>query len=190
MNTRRLVLVQLVALPLMLGGCGLPSDKQPRALDPSVGPYRALTLGRPDIPAGTQRVVVFFVRDQALVPVPRRIEATPDPAQVLAVVAAGPTKQDQADGLSTALPPGAAPRVIGDAGGVVTVELPTVPETTGRSDAVLGFAQLVLTLTALPDVTGVRFQQDGNPLQVPGADGALTDRPLGRPDYRELIDPG
>jgi spore germination protein GerM len=186
---RSYVVLLALAAALIMSGCGLPSDGHARALDPSAAPYRVLTRDHADVPPGTHRVVVFLVRDDALVPVPRRIREAPDPASVLTVLSAGPTEQEQADGLASALPPDADVRVVDRANTVVVVDLPAAPDTSNRSDAVLGYGQVVLTLTALPSVTGVRFEQDGKALQVPGADGALTDGPLSRLDYRELIDP-
>jgi spore germination protein GerM len=80
-------------------------------------------------------------------------------------------------------------RVVAVAGSIVTVALPAASDTSTRSDAVLGFGQLVLTLTAVPTISGVLFEQDGKRLQVPRADGSLTTAPLARIDYRDLIDP-
>ena len=182
--------VLLLVAAVGLVACGLPAEQRARPLDPSAAPYRVLTRERPDVVPGTQRVVVFLVRSDAVVPVPRRIQQRPTPATVLKVLSAGPTESEQANGLATALPPDADARVVREEEGVVTVDLPAAAETSSRSDAVLGYAQLVLTLTALPTVSGVRFAQAGKALQVPGADGALTDRPLSRVDYRELIDLG
>jgi spore germination protein GerM len=132
---------------------------------------------------------VFLVRDGALVPVPRRILAAPGPAAVVKALSAGPTDQEQAEGLSTALPADDDLKIARVEGSTVTVALPGAADAASRSDAIFGFGQLVLTLTSLPSVSGVRFEEDGKPLQVPRSDGALTSSPLGRLDYRDLIDP-
>jgi spore germination protein GerM len=173
----------------MLPGCGIPSDDAARALDPQAAPYRVVTRDRVQVPAGAHRIAVFLVRDGALVPVPRRILAVPDPLAVLTSLSAGPTAQEQADGLSTALPADDDIKIARIEGSIVTVALPAAAEAASRSDAIFGFGQLVLTLTSLPSVSGVRFEEGGKPLQVPRSDGALTSSPLGRLDYRDLIDP-
>jgi spore germination protein GerM len=169
--------------------CGVPTDDTARPLDPSAAPYRVVTRDRVEVPTGSHRIVVFLVRAGALVPVPRRILAEPDPAAVLKALAAGPTAREQAEGLTTALPLDQDARVARIDGATVTVALPAASDASSRSDAIFGFGQLVLTLTALPTVNGVRFEEGGKPLQVPRSDGALTSNPLGRLDYRDLIDP-
>lgn len=175
---------------LVLSACGIPADSQARALDPSAAPYRAVTKDRNAPPSGSFRIVVFLVRDGALLPVPRRAPSLPTPEQVLTALAAGPTASEKANGVMTVLPVDGDITLTSLDGTVATVSVPKAADTSARSDAVLGFGQVVLSLTALATVDGVLFLQDGIPLQVPRADGSLSTGPLTRPDYRELIDPG
>ncbi len=175
---------------LVLVACGVPVDPQARALDPAAAPYQVVTRNRVEPPTGTFRIVVFLVRDGALLPVPRRVPSAPTPEQVLAALAAGPTAAEKANGVITVLPVTGDIVLTGLRETVATVSVPTAPDTSTRSDAVLGFGQVVLSLTALSTVDGVLFEQDGQPLQVPRADGSLSTGPLMRLDYRELIDPG
>lgn len=188
--TRRLAAGCLLVLLPGAVACGVPTDPTARALDPSAAPYQAVVRDRASPPTGTFRISVFLVRDGALLPVARRVPNSPTAGQVLTALEAGPTDAERSRGLTTVLPVGADLSVVAAAAGVVTVEVPPSADTSARSDAVLGFGQLVLTLTALRTVAGVRFVQDGTPLQVPRADGSLSTGPLGRLDYRELIDPG
>ncbi len=179
----------LLAL-LVLTACGVPNDPEARALDPSAAPYQAVTRERTAPPTGTFRIVVFMVRDGALLPVPRRVPSSPTPEQVVTALAAGPTAAEKANGVITVLPLDGDIMLTGLRETVATVSVPTAADTSARSDAVLGFGQVVLTLTALSTVDGVLFEQDGQPLQVPRADGSLSTGPLRRLDFRELIDPG
>ena len=174
---------------VLMAACGVPADRTARALDPNAAPYRVVTRDRVAPPAGSFRVVVFLVRDDAVVPVPRRVNVQPTPADVLRALTAGPTTEEQEEGFRTALPVEDDPQVVRVNDKIVSLSLPATAESSTRSDAVLGFAQIVLTLTALPDVTGVAFEDHGRPLQVPRADGSLSAEPLGRVDYRDLIDP-
>lgn len=169
--------------------CGVPVDGTARALDPDTAPYRVVTRDRIAPPAGSYRVVVFLVRDEALVPVPRRVKAQPTPADVLRTLSAGPTAQERSEGFRSALPVDDDPEVLRTVDDIVTLNVPSTAESSNRTDAVLGFAQLVLTLTSLPSVTGVAFEDNGRSLQVPRADGSLSTEPLARVDYRDLIDP-
>jgi spore germination protein GerM len=179
----------LAAFLLGVTACGVPADDTAQALDPAAAPYRVVTRDHVAPPVGSHRAVIYLVRDDAVVPVPRRMKVQPTPTEVLRTLSAGPTHVEREQGLRTALPIEDDPRVLRIAHQVVTLSLPTTTETSNRSDAVLGFAQLVLTLTALPEVAGVAFETDGRPLQVPRADGSVSTEPLGRVDYRELIDP-
>lgn len=190
MRPPRLVLLALgLATALAATGCGVPTDAQARALDPSAAPYQVVTRQRTAPPTGTFRIVVYLVRDGALLPVPRRVPSSPTPEQVLAALAAGPTPTEQAEGVSTGLPVDGDISLSGLEGTTATVSVPAAAGTSSRSDAVLAFGQVVLSLTALPTVNGVLFQQDGNALQVPRSDGSLSTGPLVRLDYRDLIDP-
>lgn len=189
MRSRLLVPVLALLGALLSAGCGVPVDAQARALDPSAAPYQVVTRQRSAPPTGTFRVVVYLVRDSALLPVPRRVPASPTPEQVLAALAAGPTSTEQADGVSTGLPVDGDISLSGVEGTTAVVSVPAEAGTSSRSDAVLAFGQVVLSLTALPAVTGVLFEQDGKPLQVPRSDGSLSTGPLVRLDYRDLIDP-
>ncbi len=174
---------------LFVTACGVPVDHTARTLDPDSAPYRVVTRDRIAPPPGSYRIVVFLVRDGALVPVPRRVKAQPTPTDVLRTLSAGPTAQERSEGLRTALPVEDDPEVLRTVDHIVTLNVPSTAESSNRTDAVFGFAQLVLTLTSLPSVSGVVFQDQGRPLQVPRADGSLTTEPLARVDYRELIDP-
>lgn len=178
-----------LAAALLTAACGVPVDAEPRALDPSAAPYQVVTRQRTAPPTGTFRIVVYLVRDGALLPVPRRVPSSPTPEQVLAALAAGPTPTEQADGVSTGLPVDGDISLSGVNGTIATVSVPAAAGTSSRSDAVLAFGQVVLSLTALSSVSGVLFEQDEKALQVPRSDGSLSTGPLVRLDYRDLIDP-
>lgn len=173
---------------VVLAGCGVPVDEAARPLDPSAAPYGVLA-GDPDsADEGRQRAVVVFAREGRLVSAVRGLSQHPTAASVLAALTAGPTATERARGLATALPPDAEASVTSVDHGTVTVSLPTAPTDFARVDAALGFGQIVLTLTALPGIAAVVFEHDGEPLQVPGADGALSAGPLTREDYADLVD--
>lgn len=182
-------LVGLLTGCCLLAGCGVPTDDRARALDPSAAPYQVVTRERTAPPSGTFRIVVFLVRDGALVPVPRRVPSSPTPEQVLAALSAGPTDSEQARGFSTVLPVEGDLSLSQVVGSVATVSVPMATGTSSRSDAVLAFGQVVLSLTSLREISGVLFEEDGQALQVPRSDGSLSPGPRVRLDYRDLIDP-
>ena len=90
-----------------------------------------------------------------------------------------------ATGIRTALPP----EVVG-VDEVLPDGLTTVSVTRGFTgitggNQLLAVAQIVWTLTELPTVTTVRFVVEGTPVEVP-TDGGLTNRSVGRDDYRSV----
>lgn len=106
--------------------------------------------------------------------------------ELLNHLAAGPDDAERARGLSTALTPTTRLTVASLQGGLATVDLAfgRVPP-----NQITAIAQIVLTATSLPDVNRLLLTLDGEPLQAPLADGALTDRPLTRSDYLAMLAP-
>lgn len=172
-------------LAMVCTGCGLPTDASPRRLEAQE--LRPASTG-PTLRPGLRSTTLYLVRDAALAPVLRRTESAGSPRTALLLLLRGASPGESAQGLSTALDPGAV--LLDDldtAGPLVTVPLAASPAGLGRSDEVLAYAQVVATLTALPDVSAVQFVRDGRPLSVPRADGALVERPLTRRDYADLL---
>lgn len=174
-----------LALALACAGCGVSSESAPRPLGAvDLTPASPGPTPQP----GARSTVLYLVRDAALAPVTRRTASTGSPRAALQLLLRGASPGESAQGLSSALGPEA---VLLDElevdGGLVTVPLADEPAGLGRSDEVLAYAQVVATLTALPGVTAVRFVRDGRALPVPRADGSLSDGPLARRDYADLL---
>jgi spore germination protein GerM len=168
-------------------GCGVQSESAPELLDPSSAPLREVQASPSPAPTGTGRALVYLTRDGVLVAVLRRVPVQVRPSQVLAVLASGPTNREKDAGLASAVPPAwhTDDRLSRD--GTVTVQLDPNGASGSRTDEVLAYAQVVLTLTSLPEVDGVLFSRGDAPLPVPRADGSLTDQPLTRRDYVALL---
>lgn len=185
MNLRRLALLSWMAL--LVAGCGVGPQAQPTLLDPSAAPLGDL-LGTPSpAPTGSARTLIYLNRDGTLVAVVRRVPAPAAPGQVLASLVTGPTEREQQAGLASSVPiawqlADGSPSI-----DVVRVEIPSTSSTAGRNDEVLAFAQAALTLTSLPNITGVEFVQDGKVLPVPRSDGSLSSAPVRRSDYVDLL---
>ncbi|MGY1737297.1 GerMN domain-containing protein [Geodermatophilus sp. SYSU D00684] len=134
--------------------------------------------------AGGPRVTLFLVSGADLTPVERRTDAATAQAALEQLVE-GPSRTEAGTGIRTALPP----EVVGvedvGADGVATVAVTRGFAGITGGNQLLAVAQVVWTLTDLPAVTGVRFVVDGTPVEVP-TDAGLTDRPVGRDDYRSV----
>jgi hypothetical protein len=179
--------VRLLVLACLLpAGCGVPTDDAPRPIEPSVtiGPYD-LPVGGPPASPGTVVVRLFLVRDNQLVGVERRAAAAPTPERQLEDLVAGPTMQERAAGLDSALAGTDFITGVQLRNGTAVVGLAAANPI--RNDAILAYGQIVCTLAARADVVAVRFVHDGRPMEVPRADGALISESLTELDYQGLI---
>ena len=146
MSRRALVVVGTTfAASLLVAGCtGSEREAEP-------GSTRGATT-----PAMSS-VAVYLLRDGKVAPVRRTIEARAAVARAaVSSLFEGPTADEEADGLTTAIPSGTTLGGIDIADGVATVNLrgplPTSPE-----QRLHEVAQLVATLTRFSTVHGVRF---------------------------------
>lgn len=174
-------------LLVLLAGCGVPTDDQPRAVEAPYGPFPTPSTAVSD-PAGRFTEALYFVRDDRLVLVRRRLDVLPTVDQHLEHLLAGPNEAERAEGLATALFGAVTVAGIRLTETRAEVDVPSVAEGVGRSDEVFAFGQIVCTLTARPEVDSVSFLRDGAPLGVPRADGSLSPGPLTAADYVELSD--
>jgi spore germination protein GerM len=98
----------------------------------------------------------------------------------------GPTTDEVALGISSAIPSGTTIRRLKHDGRRLTVDLETDPGT-AETDAPLAVGQLVLTATGVPGIERVRFRVGGDPVQVPEGDGTLRSGAVSAEDYRALV---
>jgi Sporulation and spore germination/Immunoglobulin-like domain of bacterial spore germination len=127
-------------------------------------------------------VAVYLLRDGKVSPVRRTIEATPAVARAaLTELLEGPTSDERAEGLSSAIPDGTTLRDISLADRVATVDLDSTFDDGGGSASMLGrVAQVVATLTRFPTIERVAFRIDGEAVEVVGGEGVVVDPPVGR----------
>ena len=132
-------------------------------------------------------VAVYLLRDGKVSPVRRMTESTPAVARAaLTELLEGPTADERADGLSTAIPSGTALRDISLSDGVATVDLDGTFDDGGGSASMLGrVAQVVATLTRFPTIERVAFRIDGAPVEAVGGEGVVVDPPVGRRSIEE-----
>jgi hypothetical protein len=169
-----------------LTGCGVPVDAAPRALDPAEAPFQVLQEEPAARPTGDDQAVLYFVRDDSVVRQTRRVEAPADVAAVLELLLEGPSPEQVEDGISSALP------TTFDVEGVELGRNGVAVVTLGGSStqisaSPLAFAQVVATLTAPGLARAVRFRLDGDDLPVPRGDASVTEAPVDRRDYAELL---
>ncbi|MGY2085732.1 GerMN domain-containing protein [Blastococcus sp. SYSU DS0539] len=175
------VLVPLLCALAVLAGCGVEPQDRPQVLTIPV-PEISEAGERPE--ANGPAVTVYFVRGAVLAPV-ERATAVADAPSALGRLASGPTRVEVIGGLRTALAPQTLRVDEGVPGGITSVSV--TREFTGITggNQLLAVAQVVWTLTDLPDTTQVRFLLDGVPVEVP-TDGGLTEQPVDRDDFRSV----
>lgn len=185
----------LVAVLAAAAGCGVPTDGSPRAItaESTTTAPAASSSG----PASGDAVIYLSTptvaateSEAGLVGVPRNLGAPPTPTTVLEALFDGPTQeeQDQRD-LLTLIPDGTnlIDATLQDT--VLSVELSEEWSALLGPDLLGAYAQVVLTATALNEVTRVRFSVDGEPIDdVPTEGDPKTT--VTRGDYIGLIAPG
>ncbi|MEV0002708.1 GerMN domain-containing protein [Micromonospora sp. NPDC050980] len=185
---RRRRLVPALLAVVLLAGCGVPVDDEPRLVREPPGRFPTTPAGTPTAdPDGRAGEPFCFVRDGGLAVVKRRVDGLPGVDAHLQHLLAGPDSAERRSGLATALPGTVAVAGATLAGSVATVDVREAGQDVGRNDEVLAFGQIVCSLTQRPDVDSVAFRRDGQPLEVPRADGSVSALPLTAADYRPLM---
>jgi hypothetical protein len=187
MKTR---LIPAVAVLLLgLWGCGIPTDEEPRVVQPPPGPYQALASPPPSAAqTGTVVETLYLVRDDAIVPVQRRVNSEPTVEHLVQDLLAGPTAIERTHGVSSALPGIAVIDHVSITDGLAVVTMGSL-EGISRTDEVLAYGQIVCTLEARTDVIGVVFMYQSEPVGVPRGDGSIATNPLTAADYEGLLQP-
>lgn len=138
---------------------------------------------------GEVPVSIFFTRSEGtaivLVEVPRTVPGG-DPRAVLTAALTellrGPSAEEQAAGLSTAIPAGTTLRGVRLEGGVAHVDFSREVEAGGGSASMLGrMWQVVYTATQLPQASRAQILIDGRRREAMGGEGVIIATPLARP---------
>jgi hypothetical protein len=185
--TGRRAAAVLVATLLALGGCGVPTSGEPETIPASDVPY-GLASRTPSAPSGSSDETmvagagVYLVTAEDVL-VRRGREVPPGPLEdrleaLLGELAIGPTRQELADELATALPPEVDLDVTDIAGGTVTIDIAGPVDAPTGAEGRLAVGQIVLTATTLPQVMAVRLAREGEPVEAPLPNGELTSEPL------------
>jgi spore germination protein GerM len=115
----------------------------------------------------------------------RNVIATGVPG-VIAALLAGPTPDEAALGVHTALSDVQMVRTVETSDAVAAVDLASTFTDLGGEDQRAAIAQLVFTLTGAPGVQRVSFTLDGRPIEIPRGDGTLTTGSVSRDSYDSL----
>lgn len=185
----------LAAGGLALSACGIPTQATARTIPDSqvppdvLAPFTATT--RAPTHAATVRVYVYFtLTNDSVQPQARLVKPPPSLPSVMDVLLSGPTTHERfATGLGTALGAGVRLLTAHTSGDVVTLNFNTAFGELSGDQEVLGVAQVVYTAAGeLKDpAVGVQFEINGNPIDVPLANGAGVGTPVHEQDYYTLL---
>lgn len=177
--------VPLMFSIVVLAGCGLSPDSEPRAIPDADQKDLVEVVAGSAGAAGTGRVYLERTDETGrslLSAVPRQSDQ--DPTSILRSLVSGPTEDEQKTGLRSAIPQGTkvlSARFV--ASDLVKVDVSSrIFDATG-DDLVSAIAQIVLTLAEIDGVERVVIVVDGEPQEWPRGDGSLTDEPLTEFDY-------
>lgn len=179
---RLLAPTSAVLVALLLAACGVPVDDAPRAL-PSTA-VAATTAAA--VPGSAASAVVWLVRDDRITP---RRTPVPPPGDPEAALRALLERLPAAPGRArSAIPAGTRLLSVVTESGVATLDLSPEFAATGGDELRLAVAQVVFTATEPGGgITGVRLRIEGEPVDVPLRDASLSDEPLSRAEYADLV---
>jgi hypothetical protein len=165
----------------VLAGCGGGSDGS-TVPGPSTG-----ATATTETHAAPTELRVYFVRDETVGAAGREVEGTQAVgAAAVRALLEGPTADERAAGLVTAIPQGTTLRDLSIADGVATVDLSRAfNEGGGSASMQLRVAQVVYTLTHFATVERVRFQIEGEAVDAIGGEGVVVDPPVDRADFED-----
>jgi spore germination protein GerM len=189
---RRLTVVAVSTVFALTGaGCGINTDDTPHRADPADVPFGLLntaltTSPTPSVPA-TEPASVYFVRDDHLVPLTRRVASPASANKRLMSLARGPDQAESAGGIRTALPSGDLIGNVRQGGGAVQIELTATLGDLSPEEQLLLIGQIVLTAAGPDTTTRVTFSREGEPVTVPRPLAEPSSAPVTPSAYRALL---
>jgi spore germination protein GerM len=186
------VALALLATAVALPGCGVRSDTEARDLSAGRVPYGLLddapttTTSKPTPAVATADVLVFFVKDDRMIPKVRQVNAPPTVAKALTALLLGVQPDESREEVRSAIDPTAAIQARALDPATYLVDLSAEFAQGPSSEQVLALAQIVYTATQFEGVTSVRFTLDGVPIEVPTGTGSLTSAAVGRDAFEAV----
>jgi len=186
---RRRAMLANLAMLAVAPGCGFPTQTSPHPIGGDEQPQTISTDSGGQEPA-VEAITVWFVNQDVLVPIVRRVPLPPDAATAVATDAAGVTPSESARGYRSTIPDPSMIRGAKVSRGTATVQLAAEFLDIPPDDQVLALGQLVFTLTDLRGIGRVRFEIDGDAVVVPLPAGDSTEGSVSRDDFAPLTTVG
>jgi len=173
---------------IVLVGCGVSNDASPRDIPARDVPFELVAVASPtDTPTeGGDAGQIFLVGPERLAAAGRTLGPNGNAFDAITTLLAGPTAEEAAQGLRTAIPSGTRLLAADLEDGVLTIDLSNELLLVQGVEQRTAVAQLVFTSTGTDDVDRVLFAIEGNLTEVPVDDGSLSAEPLTRFAYPSL----
>ena len=188
-------LLTALAVVLLAAGCGVQGDGAPRSLAPDAVPDELLAPSSSTVPAaqpdGGRMVTVYVVdnRDR-LRAVQRPLDRPVLVTKVLDALLDGATDEEADEGLRSEIPTGTTVNGIDRLDrDVIAIDLSEEFAETTADGELLAQAQIVYTVSELPNVGGVLFLVDGRPREGADDEAKLTSSPLTVEDFADFAPP-
>jgi hypothetical protein len=172
----------LLTVALVLGGCGLGAQESAERIDPIDVPNGLLSRTKPAAVLGegpaTFSVYLTGAGGNSVVPLARKSPQPPQAQDVVDTLLQGPSAEELANGLRSAIPIGTSAR-LRQSGTSAIIDLSSA-FVVGAAfrDQTLALSQLLCTVTSVQGIDRARFTVVGQPISVPRRDGAATTEPL------------
>jgi hypothetical protein len=189
--------LSVVALVLLVAGCGLSANDKPQIIASDDLPPELLSPNPSSSTTVAQSptsgsVVVYLLEQQGdathLVGVSREVKDTSRPRDRLLALLVPPTTQEDTLGLLTSIPADTTllETRLDEGTGELVVDLSRSLFDVQGQELRNAFAQLVWTATEIPGVRQVRFLVAGKEYRVPDQDGIEQPGAVTRDDYATL----
>lgn len=158
-------------LAVALAACGIPTDSDPRPLADDT------TTTSTTAPEGAEGIAAVYLVGTAnqLEQRDRPLKGPKTPETVLATLLLRPTEEEAEDGLTSYIPEGTTALGVEEDDGTVTVDMSVEWERLADPTRTTAYAQVVLTLTDLPNVDRVRFLIQGREVVAPTVNRGTQD---------------
>lgn len=192
---RRRWLALAVAAAGVAAGCGVQGDGAPRALPPEAVPEELTApstsaVEREEPESGAVATVYLVDNRERLRPVLRTMPRPVLITKTLDALLRGATDEEAAEGLRSEVPVGTEVNGIDRLDrDVIAIDLSEEFAGTTADGELLAQAQIVYTVSELPNVGGVLFLVDGRPREGADDDAKLTSSPLTVEDFEDFAPP-
>jgi len=187
-HARRRLLLILIVLAAVLSGCSIGAEPSPHVIAPQDVPYGLMGSGSTTttVTVPAENVTIYLEGLQRLVTVNREVARPATPGSVLVALARGSTTAEAKQNLRSPLSAAAPLSVVSFQGATIAVRVSASFTNLNGEDQIAAAAQLVYTLTDLPNIEAISVLIGEHVVRMPLANGRLSQRPLTRADYAAL----